>query len=96
MSNRLKGKLRTFKYEEHPCAYKEPCPGHLEIKLGENKSFLFHFYINDVGRYVALSNTVGCQDFYGEGATWWMAANECMEKILKFRKEYKLPKHLKG
>lgn len=77
-------KFQNLKVEVHCCALKEPTPGHLEVVFNE-KSYRFHFYINDVGRYVALCNTVGCDDFYGEGANWWLAVNACMSKILKSR-----------
>lgn len=78
----MKRKTQTIKIEVHPCALKEPCPQTLEISFN-NKGYFFHFYINEWGRYVAISNTVGCQEFYGEGANWWWAAQACMEKIMR-------------
>ena len=82
----MKQKTQTIKVEVHPCALKEPCPKQLDIRFN-GKSYLFHFYINDVGRYVALCNIVGCSEFHGEGANWWIAAKECMYKILAAQKD---------
>lgn len=76
----MKRTTQNIKVEVHCCALKEPCPVGLEIAFN-GKSYRFHFYINDVGRYVAL-----CQNFHGEGANWWMAANECMGKILPLKR----------
>lgn len=75
-------KVEAFTYERHPCALEEPAPETLSIKFNE-KVYAFHFYINTHGRYVALSNSVGCDGVHGEGANWWMAAQECMSRILK-------------
>ena len=46
----------------------------------------FHFYVNEYKRYVALCNTVGGHDLYGECNTWWAAMNICMEKIMQRKK----------
>lgn len=78
----MKQKIEKFNVKVHPCALVEPAPIRLEVNFN-GKSYSLHFYVNDVGRYVALCNTVGCQDAYGESANWWMAANECMNKVLK-------------
>ena len=75
-------RIRSFKYTEHPCHLQEPTPRRLEIHFN-GKVYSFHPYINDVGRYVVLCNTVGCDKFHGEGANWWFAVNDCMTKILQ-------------
>lgn len=72
----------AFVHKSHPCDLEEPAPDNLTITFN-NKAYSFHFYVNRSGRYVALTNTIGYQDIHGEGANWWMAANECMSKILK-------------
>jgi hypothetical protein len=50
------------------------------------EAYMFHLYYNNYKRYVALCNTVGCSDHYGEGADWWSAVNECMSKINEYRR----------
>ena len=74
-------KMEAFMYERHLCALEEPAPETLNIQFN-GKSYSFHFYINVHGRYVALCSTVGCECVHGEGANWWMAAQECMSRIL--------------
>lgn len=79
-------KTETFIYKVHPCALTEPVPDTLSISFN-NKSYSFHFYINSRGRYVALCNASGCENFHGEGANWWLAAQSCMNKILESQKK---------
>lgn len=75
-------KYKNFKYKPHPCELKEKCPDKFEMSFS-GKTYMFHFYINSYGRYVALCNTYGCENFHGEGAHWFAAASQCMERILK-------------
>lgn len=56
-------------------------PKLVDIHIGD-KAYMFHFYKNENGRYVALSNTVGCYEEYGEGYSWWAALSECMAKLI--------------
>lgn len=51
----------------------------------------FHFYINDVGRYVALCNTVGGDGIYGEGHNFLAAAFECMTKLARKNPKFLQP-----
>lgn len=65
----------------HHCALEDKCPEKLVIAFN-NKDYHIHFYMNSGGRFVALTPMVGCKDVYGEGANWWQAANELMNKLL--------------
>lgn len=50
-----------------------------------DEKYLFSLYVNESGRYIAYSR--GREDFFGEGANWWLAISECMHKILQNKKE---------
>lgn len=49
---------------------------------GKKRAYMFHFYKNKFGRFVALCATVGCEDAFGEGSTWWSAQANCLEKLM--------------
>lgn len=78
-----KKRIPTYKVELAKRALKAPST----VAVAYNGlEYNFHFYVNDVKRYVALCNTVGGHDLYGEGHTWWAAMNVCMEKVMERKK----------
>ena len=57
------------------------CPKKVHIEF-DGQRYNFYFYVNENGRIVALSNTVGCQNLFGEGHTWWSAIDNFMFRFL--------------
>lgn len=68
----------AFIHKRHPCDLEDPAPDQLQISFNGNICMI-SFYVNKEGRYVARSSG----GIFGEGANWWMAANDCMTKILE-------------
>ena len=44
-------------------------------------TYCFQFYYNERTHCIAISNTVGCDDFHGKGHNWWFAMHDCFRKI---------------